>query len=235
MALLAMKISTRQISVQSNNVLNGLREGYRYVTAYMPIRMILTNLAVISLLSMPFTVLMPVFAAIILHGGAHTLGYLMAAVGVGALFGAIFMASRRSVLGLETWIPIACTLFGAGLISFSLSRTMWLSLALLEVAGFGTMVQMASCNTIIQTVVVESKRGRVMSFYTMAFLGTAPPGSLLSGALGDRLGTPNTVLLGGALCIPAAAHFASRRPLLRKHMTLRYEELGIMPSSSEMA
>ena len=167
-----------------------------------PIRSILLLLALVSLVGMPYTVLMPVFASKILHGGPHTLGFLMAATGVGALLGAVFLANRRSVLGLGRVIPMMSALFGAGLIGFSLSRSLWLSLLLLVVTGLGFMVQMAASNTLLQTLVDDDKRGRVMSFYTMSIMGITPFGSLLAGGLASRIGAPHTLLFGGARLHP---------------------------------
>ena len=161
---------------------------------------------------MPYTVLMPIFASTVLHGGPHTLGFLMAATGVGALCGALFLARAASVLGLGRVIADQAALFGAGLIGFSLSRVLWLSLLLLVVTGVGFMVQMAASNTLLQTLVDDDKRGRVMSFYTMAFMGITPFGSLLAGGLAHRIGAPHTLLFGGVGCLVAAAWFASLLP-----------------------
>jgi MFS family permease len=178
---------------------------------------------------MPYTVLMPVIASTVLHGGPHTLGFLMAASGVGALLGAVFLANRRSVLGLGRIIPAMAGLFGAGLIGFSLSHQLWLSLVLLLATGLGFMVQMAASNTLIQTLVDDDKRGRVMSFYTMAFMGTTPFGSLLAGGLASRIGAPHTLLLSGAGCLIAALWFATRLPGLRETVRPIYVQLGILP------
>jgi MFS family permease len=182
---------------------------------------------------MPYTVLMPIFASTVLHGGPHTLGFLMAATGVGALLGAVFLASRRSVLGLGRVVPLMSGLFGAGLIGFSLSRSLWLSLALLLVTGIGFMVQMAASNTLLQTLVEDDKRGRVMSFYTMAIMGVTPFGSLLAGALAHRIGAPQTLLFGGVGCIAAALWFASLLPDLRQRVRPIYIEKGILPAVTE--
>ena len=161
-----------------------LKEGWTYVSGFAPIRTILLLFAVVSLMGWPFTVLMPIFAAKVLKGGPHTLGFLMGAMGVGALVSAVSLAVRRTVLGLGRMIPLSAGAFGIGLIFFGMSRNLWMSLALMLVCGFGLMQQMAASNTIIQTIVEESKRGRVMSFYTMAFVGMAPFGSLLGGQPG---------------------------------------------------
>jgi MFS family permease len=179
---------------------------------------------------MPYTVLMPVIASVVLHGGAHTLGFLMTASGLGALLGALYLASRSSVLGLGRVIAIATTVFGLGLVAFAFSRHLWLSLALLPFIGAGMMIQMASTNTIIQTIVDERLRGRVMAFYAMAFLGTAPIGSLIAGAVADRIGAPWTIALGGVLCLAAAAWFTSRLPTIRAATRPIYEARGIVPA-----
>lgn len=228
-SLLAMKLqpaAPREPSKSSS--WQQLREGWSYVSGFHPIRMILLLLAVVSLVGTPYTVLMPVFASNILHGGPHTMGWLMAATGTGALVGAVFLASRRSVLGLGRIIPMASAIFGFGLIGFSLSRNLWLSLVLLLVTGFGFMVQMASSNTLLQTIVDDDKRGRVMSFYMMSFMGTAPFGSLLAGTVAARIGAPHTLLLGGICCILGALWFACSLPALRNAVRPIYIQMGIL-------
>jgi MFS family permease len=177
---------------------------------------------------MPYTVLMPVFARDIFHGGPHTLGFLTAASGAGALIGALYLASRRTVLGMGRLIPLAAGIFGSGLVLFSLSRTLWLSLFLLLVAGFGMMVQLALSNTILQTVVEDDMRGRVMSFFTMSFMGTAPLGSLMAGWLADWMGAPRTLMAGGICCILGALVYARKLPLLRAMVYPIYVKRGII-------
>lgn len=228
-ALLAMKITPRKTERQNTNVLQGLKEGFSYALGFAPIRSILLLLGLVSLVGMPYTVLMPVFAKEILRGGPHTLGFLMGASGIGALVGAIYLASRKSVLGLGKNIPLAASIFGIGLIAFSLSRVLWLSLALMLLTGFGLMVQMASSNTVLQTIVDDDKRGRVMSFYTMAFMGTAPFGSLLAGGLASRMGAANTLIIGGVCCILGSLSFASRLSILREMVRPIYIRTGIIP------
>ena len=207
-----------------------LREGWHYVSRSAPIRTILLLFALVSLMGWPFTVLMPVFAADVLRGGAHTLGFLMGAVGVGALVSAYSLAARPSVRGLLKMIPLSSGIFGAGLIFFGFSHFAWLSLAVLLVCGFGMMEQMAASNTIIQTIVEEDKRGRVMSYYTAAFVGMAPFGSLLAGALAHAIGAPETVMLSGVFCAAGAAWFWSRMGALRRVIRPIYESLGILPA-----
>ncbi|MGH9742417.1 MAG: MFS transporter, partial [Candidatus Acidiferrum sp.] len=193
------------------------------------IRTILLLFAVISLMGWPFTVLMPVFALKILHGGPHTYGFLMGAVGVGALISAYSLALRPSVRGLTKMIPISSGLFGVGLILFGTSRFVWLSLLLLAVCGFGMMLQMAASNTIIQTIVEEDKRGRVMSYYTAAFVGMAPFGSLLAGALANAIGAAKTVMISGICCVAGAIWFFTQLKAVRKVIRPIYVNLGIVP------
>ena len=229
-SLLAMTITARVIQPTNEaNIFQQLREGWSYATHFAPIRNVLLLLALVSLVGMPYTVLMPVFANDVLHGGPNTLGLLMAASGVGALAGALFLAARKTVLGLGKFIPLMAGAFGAGLIAFSFTRVLWLSLALMVVTGLGFMVQMAVSNTVLQTIVDEDKRGRVMSFYTMAFMGTAPFGSLLAGSVADRIGTPHTLLCGGIGCILGALWFATTLSDLRRDVRPIYERIGILP------
>jgi MFS family permease len=226
--LLAMRVTPRAPRSQRRRVWHELREGFAYTFGFAPTRDIILLLAVVSLVGMPYATLMPIFAAQVLHGGASTLGFLSSAAGVGALAGAVVLASRRTVLGLGRWIPAACTAFGVALIAFSVSRWLPLSLLFLAVAGLGMITQMASSNTILQTIVDDEWRGRVMSFYTMAFIGMTPFGSLLAGALASRIGAPRTVMLGGIICLLAAAAFARRLPELRRLVRPIYRERGII-------
>ena len=184
-----------------------LRDGLRYAASHVPIRSALLLLALVSLIGMPYTVLMPIFAKEILHGGPNTLGILMAATGVGAIAGALWLASRRDSSGLGRVITLAGTTFGLGLVAFSLSAKLALSLVLLVAVGAGMMMKMAAMNTRIQTLVEEDKRGRVMSFFTMAFFGMAPFGALAAGALAAKLGAPTTVLWGGLATLVAVVVF----------------------------
>ncbi|MHB8984977.1 MAG: MFS transporter, partial [Eubacteriales bacterium] len=209
-ALLAMKVKPRPLEARRSRILQELKEGFTYAFGSAPIRSIILLLALISLMGMPYVVLMPVFAKEILKGGANTLGFLMGFSGLGALTGALFLASRRDALGLVRLIPLAAGLFGVGLIAFSRSRVLWLSMLLMLVTGFGMMVQMASSNTVVQTIVDDSKRGRVMSFYMMAYMGMMPFGSLLGGSLANRIGAPDTLALGGVAVILGALLFASK-------------------------
>ena len=229
-SLLAMRVRARPPRrAPAGSVMHELAVGFRYVASFAPIRDILLLLAVVSLTGIPYVVLMPVFASDVLHGGPHLLGALMAANGLGALVGVLWLASRQSVLGLGRVIVAAGAAFGAALIGFALGRNVWLMGALLAVAGAGMMIEMAASNTLVQTLVDEDKRGRVMSFYTMAFFGMAPFGSLAAGALGARLGAPITVVIGGLLTLGAAGLFAAKLPALRAQIRPIYTRLGILP------
>ena len=214
--LLMMTVPAHVPDLQTRSTLARIAEGFRFVWVNVPIRALLLLLAVVSVTGMPYTVLMPVFADRILHGGARALGLLMAASGSGALAGAFLLASRRGIRGLGRWVALAAAGFGASLILFSLSRSLWISIGLLVPAGFAMIVQMASSNTLVQSMVPDKLRGRVMSVYSMMFLGMAPFGSLLAGALAERFGAPTIVAAGGTVCIAAAALFGRRLPSLRE-------------------
>jgi MFS family permease len=177
----------------------------------------------------PYTVLMPMFATDVLHGGSNTLGFLVASIGLGALGGALYLARRRSVRGLGTVIAWAATAFGVALVALAVARREWLACVVLAISGFGMMAHMAASNTVLQTLVDHDKRGRVMSLYAVAMMGTTPLGSLLAGALAGRIGAPLTVALGGGACIAAAALFARALPALRAEVRPIYARLGIIP------
>jgi MFS family permease len=228
-ALLAMRLPARPRPVVTGRVLAGLREGLADGLGFSPIRSILLLLSLVSLMGMSYSVLLPVFASDVLHGGPTTYGLLGAASGVGALGAALLLAARDTVLGLGRWITLTPALFGAGLIGFSFSTSLWLSLPLLAVGGFAMMAQMASSNTVLQTIVDEDKRGRVMSLYTMAFLGTAPLGSLLAGWLADVINPQNTVRFGGACCVLGSLLFATQLERLRELVRPIYRRMGILP------
>jgi MFS family permease len=232
-SLLLMHLRRQEQRPVRTNMLAELKEGWVYVSGSAPIRALLLLLALVSLVGMPYTVLMPIFAGSVLHGGPHTLGFLMAASGVGALTGALRLASRKTVLGLGRVAALSAGLFGAGLIAFSQSRWLWLSLALLFVTGMGMMQQMAASNTILQTIAAEEKRGRVMSYYTMAFVGMAPFGSLLAGSEAARIGAPRTLLVSGICCVAGAAWFRLNLDELRRQVRPLYQELGILPEIAE--
>jgi MFS family permease len=231
-SLLLMKIKPRSETLHNNGVFEGLKEGFRYAWGFKPIKNILMLLALMSIIGMPYTVLMPIFAKDILHGGSHTLGFLASSAGLGALTGALYLASRKSVIGLGIWISYASGIFGVGLLLLSFLKILWLSLIVLYFIGFGMMVQMASSNTIIQTIVDDDKRGRVMSFYTMAFLGMAPIGSLLAGVLASKIGTPSTILISGIVCLLGGIIFTKELPVIRKLVRPIYIKMGIITEVS---
>jgi len=230
-SLLLMRLKREPEAGNEASMVEQLREGWAYVSGFAPLRSILLLFALLSLMGWPFTVLMPVFAGQVLRGGPHTLGFLMGAVGVGSLACAISMVLRRSVRGLARMLPIAALCFGAGLIGFGLSTSFLLSLALMLVTGFGMMQGLTASNTIIQTLVDERMRGRVMSYYTMAFVGMAPFGSLMAGALAHTIGAPRTVIVSGIACVAGGILFWMRLPKLRRQMRPIYEQLGIVPRS----
>jgi MFS family permease len=228
LALLAIKTSQKVREQSSGAVLREFKEGFRYVFGFAPIKYIILFIGMVSLFSMPYIVLMPVFARDILHGGSHTLGFLMGATGIGALLGALYLASRKSVIGLGRIITTSTCLLGCGLIAFSFSRYMPLSLCMMLLTGFGMIVSTASCNTIVQTIVDEDKRGRVMSFYAIAFIGMAPFGSLIGGSIAHNIGAPLTLAGCGVLSIAGAAFFYNRLPQIRKSVRPIYLRMGII-------
>jgi MFS family permease len=211
------------------NVLAGLKEGWSYITGFVPLRSILALVAFVSLTGFPYSVLLPVFASSVLHGGPHTLGFLTGAAGVGALASALTLAMRKTIVGLGKMINILVFTFGASLILFGLSRAAWLSFLLMVPVGFSMMGLLAACNTIMQTIVEEDKRGRVMSFYTLSFTGVMPLGTLIAGTLASRIGAPLTVVTGGALCIAAGLWLSTRMAEIRRIIRPIYVELGILP------
>ncbi len=228
-ALLAMRLPPPPPARQHPPVWQGMVEGFHYAFGFAPIRAILLLLALVSFFGMPYSVLLPIFAGDILHGGPYTFGFLSGATGVGALVGALYLASRPTVLGLGRILIYATVVFGFGLVLFAESGVFWLSMIAMTLTGFGMMVQMAASNTILQTIVEEDKRGRVMSFYSMAFLGMTPFGSLFAGALAGQIGAPWTVLVGGIACFIAAAVFALGLERLRALVRPIYVRKGILP------
>jgi MFS family permease len=230
LALLAMHIQPKPPRKPSKKVLLELREGFTAVFGFPPMRALVMILALISLAGFPYSTLMPIFASKILHGGPKTLGYLVGASGIGALCGALFLASRKNVLGLGRVISIAAATFGLFLIAFAWSRNFYLSLCIMPITGCALITQNAACNTLMQTLTDDDKRGRVMSFFTMAFMGTAPIGSLIAGALAQRIGAPLTLTIGGAVCVLGAATFEFHRPRMRKLVEPIYVARGILPA-----
>jgi MFS family permease len=229
-ALLAMRLSPRPARPPHAPLLRGLHEGFHYAWGFPPIRALLLLLALVSLAGMSHGVLLPALSKDVLHGEAGLYGALTAATGVGALAGALFLAMRRSVLGLGRWLILAPALVGGSFAGLAFTHQVALALPLLVVAGFALMVQMAACNTILQTIVEEDKRGRVMSFYTMAFLGMAPVGSLLTGALATSLGVAGAFGVNGLVCLAAGLTFGSYLPRLRTLVRPIYLRLNILPT-----
>jgi MFS family permease len=228
-ALAAMRIPRLVREPSTQNMLRGLQEGYRYVFGFAPIRYIIVNLALLSLVGISYPVLMPIFAKDILQGGPHTLGFLVSSAGIGALISAIYLASRGSILGLGRIIVAAMSICGGSLIFFSFSRHVGFSLLMMLCAGFGVMSVITSSNTILQTITDEDKRGRVMSLYTMAFIGMTPFGSLLMGALASKIGAPHAVTFAGIACIISSYVFMRRLPIFRKAIRPVYRDKGIIP------
>jgi MFS family permease len=231
-ALLAMKLQPRPRRTSHGSVLRGLQEGFVYAFGFAPVRAILLLVALTGLVGMPYIVFLPIFAGDVLLGDARTFGFLAGASGVGALSGSLYLASRNTVVGLGRWIAVTSATFGLALIAFSFSRHLALSMAILCAAGFSVIVQLASSNTILQTIVDDQKRGRVMSLYTVAFLGMAPLGSLMAGSLASRIGAPATVRLGGACCVLGGILFARQLPKIRQIVRPIYTQMGILPAAA---
>lgn len=227
--LLSMKVKKILFKVSTNNIPKDIREGFKYSFGFSPIRSILLLLGLVSLMGMPFTVLMPIFAKDILHGNSNTQGFLMASVGIGAIIGSVYLAYRKTVAGLSKIVAFSTGIFGAGLVAFSLSKNLWLSLFMILIVGFGMVVQLTSSNTILQTITEEDKRGRVLSFFALSVMGMSPFGNLLAGVLANKIGAPNTILISGAFCMLGAIVFSTRIPLFRKIVHPIYIKKGIIP------
>ena len=230
MALLAMRLVPTDIPMMAGSHLQKIKEGFVYAFSSPPIRSILLLSGLVSLMGMQYAVLVPVFADKILNGDAQTLGFLMAASGVGAIFGGVYLATRRSVIGLGKFIVISPSILGTGLIIFALSRFLPLSLFAMLLIGLGTILQISAGNIILQTIVDDDKRGRVMSLYTMSFLGMTPFGNLLGGTLGDRIGVTDTLIIAGIVCILGSIYFSRQLPALKKIVYKIYERKGIITS-----
>ena len=228
-SIVAMRVRPRAHQEAAEmHLLEELHHGWKYVFHSIPIRSALLLVAIVSTAGTPYTVLMPAIAAQVLHGGPNTLGLLMTGTGVGALAGALYLAQRESVVGLGRIIMWASAVFGIGLVVFSLTTSLWPAFLVLAVAGCGFMIQLAATNTILQTIVEERLRGRVMSFYTMAFFGTVPIGSLLGGIMADHYGATRTVLVSGIICLAGSAWFAYKLPAIRAVIRPIYRERGII-------
>jgi MFS family permease len=234
-SLVAMRRTPPKKADIDTRMLEELRTGWTYVSRFAPVRALLLIVALAGVAGMPYATLMPVIASKVLHGGAHTLGILMTASGIGALAGTLYLASRHSVVGLGKVIVAASIGLSLGLIAFSFSRALWLSILILPIIGAGMMVQAASANTILQTVVDERLRGRVMAFYSLAIMGMQPIGSLLSGVIAERIGAPMTIFYGALFCLAGALWLAARRPMLAAHIRPIYIERGIIDLTAEEA
>lgn len=232
-SLLLMRISTKAPEAKKSDIMKEIKEGFSYVFGFLPIRHIILLLGLVNILVMFYSTLMPVFAKEVLGGDSHTYGFLMSAAGFGALSGALYLASRENVLKLGRIIPLAVIVFGVGLVILSFSRIFLLSMAVMIFVGMGLMLQAASSNTILQTITDDDKRGRVMSFYTMAVMGTAPFGSLMAGWLAKVIGTPFTILTGGVLSVAGALVFLRKLPELKQLVHPIYVKMGIIPEVAE--
>lgn len=229
--LLSMRLPPEPRVTERREVWHELREGWQYIVASTPIRTLLVFLAAVGMLSAPYSALTPILAGRTLGGGAHTLGFLMAATGIGALVCAVRLVLRSSVVGLVRAAAIAIVVFGVCCVLLGLSRQLWLSMLLMTATGYGLMYQVVATNTIVQTLVDDDKRGRVMSFYTIALAGSGPIGSLLGGVLAARIGVESTYMVAGAACLGAAFWFWRQLPAIRTAVRPRYVELGILPGN----
>jgi MFS family permease len=228
-SLLLMRIKPMELRRSAGSMLEQVREGWDYVRTFRPIRTVLLLFSLISLMGYSYSVLLPVFAAQVLHGGAATLGWLTAASGIGALTSALSLVVRKSIVGLTRMLQVASAMLGSALILLGLSHWLWLSLILMVFVGFGLMQCASVSNTVIQSLVPEDKRARAMSYYTMAFFGAAPFGSLLAGALAHRIGAPHTVFVTGVFCIAGSAWFTLNLPGVNALIRPIYQEKGLLP------
>ena len=229
-ALLAMRLKSKPKTIPTGSAIERVKAGFVYAFGFPPIRAILQLLALFSLVAMPYVTLLPIFATKILKGDAHTLGFIMAASGIGALFGGAYLSTRKSVVGLGNVIALAPAVSGVGIVAFGVSRTLWFSLLMCFVIGLGSILLISSSNILIQTLVEDDKRGRVMSIFTMSFLGIVPFGNLLAGISAERIGATNTLVVGGALCIAATIIFSQPLPTLRRIVRPVYQKIGLLPS-----
>ncbi|HEY3425946.1 MAG TPA: MFS transporter, partial [Negativicutes bacterium] len=229
-ALLAMHIPPKegQLNEEKKSVFHEMQEGYLYAYQFPPIRYTLLLVGLVSFMGLPYTVLMPIFVTEVFFEGPELLGLLMGSIGLGAICGAAFLASRPNVAGLENMIPLATGVFGIALLTFSQTKLVWLAFVILFFAGLGMILQSASSNTLLQTVVEDDKRGRIMGLFSMANSGMLPFGSLLAGFLANQIGAPATAFIGGLSCLIGALLFANRLPKIREYLNLIYVRLGII-------
>jgi MFS family permease len=228
-SLFAIRSRTAHRTSPEGTTMSHLREGFEYVRHTRPVRALLLLVAFVSIFGLPYSVLMPIFASEVLKGGPRALGVLLGSAGVGALGGALTLASRRRVHGLGRVVAISVAVLGSSLVLFSLSRNFVISTLLILPVGFSLMLQMSASNTLVQTMVPDKLRGRLMSFYAMSLMGMTPFGSLLAGALASLIGAPGTVAAGGALCVAASLLFWSRLPSLSTEATPLLVAQGALP------
>ncbi len=228
-SLFMMKIKPVEVAHTADNLFRQMREGWDYVRNFSPIRTILLLFSIVSLMGYPHMVLLPIFAGHVLHGGPYILGWLTAASGLGALISALSLAFRKSVVGLIRMIQVSSAALGLALILFGFSHQFALSLLLMGFAGFGMMQSVSASNTVIQTLVPEDKRARVISYYGMAYFGSAPIGSLLAGALAEKIGAANTIIITGTFCFLGSLWFSLQMPKIRTVMRPIYQEMGLLP------
>jgi MFS family permease len=230
-SLLLMKFQKKEtISSRKKDLFQEMKEGWQYSFNYLPIKSVLILLTIISLMGMPYTILLPDFAKIYLNGNANLFGFLMGASGAGAFIGAIYLAAKKNIAGLINITYLSSFIFGGGLIVLAISRNIYLSMILMMLTGLGMMLQIATSNTLVQTLVQNEKRGRVMSLYTMAFMGTAPFGSLMAGSIAKHIGTPNTLIISGVACIFGGLYYASKIKQIKKITSPVFQNLGFVPS-----
>ena len=227
-SLLRMKDISQRKNMVKTNIVEELKEGFQYTFGFKPIKYLLLFLALVSLMSTPLTLLAPVFAKQVFHGGASIYGFLMGAYGIGALFGAIYLLNRKSVVGLGKLIAAAVIVLSISMIAFSISTIFWISIILIAISGLGMLFQIVSTNTLLQTISDENKRGRVLSFYSMAFIGMAPFGSLIFGSVAHLIGPQDTIIIGSIFCLAGAAFFAKKLPVIRPIVRPIYKRLGLM-------
>ena len=226
-ALFMIRVKKREKPVTQRRFMDDFIDGARYSFGFIPIRYILINMSIIGFFGLPYITLMPIFARDILQGGPKTYGFLMASVGIGALISGSIFAMRRSLRGIGTAIAVSCTVFSIGIILFSLSPVLWLSMIFLVILGFGQITTFASSNTSLQTMADENMRGRVLAFYHAAIMGIAPFGNLIAGAAAEKIGAPNTLLIGGIVCLLGAFHFYLNIPRLRKIVRPIFMQMGV--------
>ncbi len=229
-ALMYIKIPVKQVVINHTKFRKSFIEGFHYTFQSVPIRTLIVMLASLSLFGLPFIVLLPAYAKEILHGGSDTLGYLMSSLGAGALIAALYMASRKSVLGLGKIISVSVCSLGLAVLLASFSEKMYFSLIVFFFGGLAMVLSLSSMNTMLQTIADEDKRGRVMSFYAMALMGAAPIGNLLAGSIASGIGIPYTILICGAITVFAGIWFELNRKSMRKYVRSIYITKGILPA-----